>query len=301
MALQTERIFKELNKAMQGKNFESEEEAKAFIDSFIEDYNRNIKAPINEKVYDSYDYLEMAKNASAKKEAIKYAEKALKLDPYCLEADLIIAHSKATDMDSLKTNLEKIIKKGEKQLKDQGITKEDDAGDFYVLFETRPYMRARKSYLELLLAQGRFRHAISEAEDMLQLCPNDNLGIRYTLIALYCYFEEETKAIDLFKEYSSADAFMLLPLVALYYKLENDKKMKSYILKLKKSNPFLKDALEVIMQSEMDDDIIDEILSDKIYTPFSLEEIVLAFSEATYLYMPMIDLLPKIHKIVSEK
>lgn len=301
MSLETERIFRELNKAMQGQNFESEAEENEFISKFIEDYNQKVNLPLNDKKIDAYDYLEMAENAQTKSDAIKYAEKALKLDPHCLEADLLIAYAKSTDTESLKTNLEKVIKKGEKQLKEQGITKEADAGDFYILFETRPYMRARKSYLNLLLGQGKFKRAMEEAEELMVLCPNDNLGIRYILIALYCYFEDESKALELFKEYSSADAFMLLPLIALYYKQDDEKKMKSYIMKLKKSNPNLKKALKIIMDSEMSDDMIEDILSQKMYTQYSLEEIILAFSEATYLYMPMIDFLPKVYKLASMK
>ena len=43
-------------------------------------------------------------------------------------------------------------------------------------------MRVRKEYLELLITQGRYRHAICEAEELIRLNENDNLGVRYTLM-----------------------------------------------------------------------------------------------------------------------
>lgn len=64
------------------------------------------------KVNDVYDYLEMAQNAYDVKETIRYAQKALKLDPYCLDA-------------------------------------------------------------EMMIAQGRYRHAIREAEELIRLNEND--------------------------------------------------------------------------------------------------------------------------------
>ncbi|HHW94663.1 MAG TPA: hypothetical protein GX736_01885 [Mogibacterium sp.] len=130
----------------------------------------------------------MAENALSDKEAIHYAKKALKLDPYLLDAESIIAHEKSDNPEDLRKKLKQIIKKGEKQLLEKGISPENDEGSYYGLLETRPYMRVRKEYLEILILQGKFRLAIIEAEELLKLNDNDNLGIRYILMALYAYF-----------------------------------------------------------------------------------------------------------------
>lgn len=66
----------------------------------------------------------MAQNTFDAKEAIRYAQKALKLDPYCLDAELIIAQAKSNDMEELKKNMEKVIRKGEEQLAQRNISKE---------------------------------------------------------------------------------------------------------------------------------------------------------------------------------
>lgn len=259
--------------------------------------NKKIK---EEQKLDSYDYLEKAENAVTEKDAIKYAQKALKLDPYCLDADFLIAQVKAESIDNLITSVEKIIRKGEEQLIEKGISMEEDAGSFYGILETRPYMRIRKTYLDLLLEMGRFHKAMGEAEELIRLSQNDNLGVRYTLMALYSYFEEEEKALELLHEYQEDSAFMLLPLIALYYKMDNIKKMRKYIAKLINRNPDLKEALDMLLDSDYDEDEISDIMSLEMYRPFSKEEVILAISQAAYLYMPMNHFLSRLYEeIVS--
>lgn len=291
MSHETERIFTELHKAMEGKEFKSEEEVNEFISQFMQKHNADVGKNTE---MDAYDYLEMAQEALDAKEATRYAQKALKLDPFCLDAELIIAQAKSSDMKELKKNMERVIRKGEEQLAEKNISKETDAGSFYGLLETRPYMRVRKEYLGVLISQGRYRHAVREAEELIRLNENDNLGVRYTLMALYSYFEEEENAKALFEKYPEDSAFMLLPLIALCYKTENIKKMKSYIRKLKNKNPQLPEALELFMDGA-EDAALEEILQAPMYRPFSVEEVILAFSESMFLYLPMNGFLDELY------
>ena len=292
MSRESENVFRELHKVMEEKEFQNEAELNEFMNEFMQTYNANFGKKKGES---AYDYLEMAAETDDPKEAIRYAQKALKLDPYCLDAELIIVQAKSNDLETLKKNMEKVIRKGEEQLEKRNISKENDAGCFYGLFETRPYMRVRKEYLHLLITQGRYRHAICEAEELIRLNENDNLGVRYILMALYCYFEEEDKMNTLLKKYPEDSAFMLLPLIALYYKMENNKKMRSYIRKLNNKNPELLNALEMFMEAAEE---MEEILNASMYRPFSMEEVILALSEGLFLYMPMNGFLNKLYEEV---
>ena len=104
---------------------------------------------------------------------------------------------------------------------------------------------------------------------------------------------------SLFDKYPENSAFMLLPMIALYYKKENDKKMKSYIRKLNNKNPELLKALELFMEGA-DTDEMEQILHTPMYRPFSMEEVVLALSESTFLYMPMNGFLVRLYdEVVS--
>ena len=246
---------------------------------------------------DAYDYLEMAKNALDMKESVFYAKKALKLDPYCLDAELVIAQARSDDMESFKKNMERVICKGEEQLMQRSISMIDDAGSFYGLIETRPYMRVRKAYLELLVVQGRYRHAVREAEELIRLNESDNMGVRYLLMALYSYFEDEESAKKLLEKYPEDTAFMLLPLIALYYKQENDKMMKCYVLRLQSKNPHLAEALEIFMEGTATEEM-EDILNSSMYRPFSLEEVILALSEEMFLYMPMSGFLDRLYDVI---
>lgn len=54
-------------------------------------------------------------------------------------------------------------------------------GEFWGFLETRPYMRARAGLAAALQRAGRTDEAITHWRELLRLCPNDNLGVRYTL------------------------------------------------------------------------------------------------------------------------
>lgn len=297
MSRETEKVFREMHKAIEGKEFESEEQVNKFMDEFIQKYNMKLK---EDHKLDAYDYLEKAENAATVEETIKYAKKALTLDPYCLDAEYLIAQSEAESIDALVTKMEKIIRKGEKQLEKRGISREEDAGSFYGLLETRPYMRIRKGYLELLLEMGRFRMAVGEAKELLRLSENDNLGARYSLMALYCYFEDEKNALNLLGRYEEESSFMLLPLIALYYKMGDAKKMRKYIRKLTNRNPNLQSAMEMMMDDDQEENLMD-IVNSEMYSPFSEEEFILAFTEGYYLYMPMKHFLTRLYEEIVLK
>jgi len=286
MSRETERFFREFAKATEGKKFKGEEEIQEYMEKFMKEYKESVEK--EDRPFDAFDYLEMAEDAINGKEAIHYAKKALELDPYLLDADLIIAHEKSHNTEEFKKKLKALIKKGEIRLLEQGISKEEDEGSFYSIHETRPYMRLRKEYVDILIAQGKFRLAISEIEEMIRLNESDNLGLRYILVALYSYFEDEDRAVALYKKYTEDTAFMLLPLIALYYKMEDDKKMRTYIRKLKKWNPEVLKALELFIDENEDGEKeIEDIVFSTKYRLASAEEVVLAIMQSSFLYVPM--------------
>ena len=71
----------------------------------------------------------------------------------------------------------------------------EDAGDFWLIFETRPYMRARAALAATLWRLGRREEAVEHQRELLRLNPRDNQGLRYRqanwLLALESYDELE--------------------------------------------------------------------------------------------------------------
>jgi tetratricopeptide (TPR) repeat protein len=81
----------------------------------------------------------------------------------------------------------------------------EDAGHFWGLIETRPYMRARHRLAGALRAAGRLEEAITECEAMLQLNENDNQGVRYELLPAYLGMNRLEPARALLKKYNEAE------------------------------------------------------------------------------------------------
>lgn len=109
------------------------------------------------------------------KELIK---QALKLNPNNVDAYIYLSNLEK-DIDKAIALLNKAIEAGEKTLGEKAF--EEDKGHFWGLVETRPYMRAKASLADCLLAKKEVDKAIEVYEEMLELNPNDNQGIRYLL------------------------------------------------------------------------------------------------------------------------
>jgi tetratricopeptide (TPR) repeat protein len=109
---------------------------------------------------DPWDYLQKAENAKTKKDALKYAKKALEIDPDFIDAEALVNELSSKNMEDLKKRYEQLLTKGKKHLEDSGITFRENMGDFWGLVETRPYMRIRNNYMHLLLKMGKYRKAI---------------------------------------------------------------------------------------------------------------------------------------------
>lgn len=128
-------------------------------------------------------------------------EDALDLDPENVDCLLVLLDGVDSDDPEGLTVARQIVEIAKKKLGKK--TFEEDKGHFWGLLETRPYMRARSVLALRLMAMGRWDEAIKEHEGMLELCPNDNLGIRYPLLALYLQesrLKDAAKLLETYKE-----------------------------------------------------------------------------------------------------
>jgi len=134
---------------------------------------------------------------------------ALDVDPGNTECHLkLLSVFDATDTEKLEI-AQQILKTAEKRL-GKAVFKECK-GDFWLIFETRPYMRARSTLAWWLLKTGRVAESIAEHEGMLELNPGDNQGVRYGLIGLYLQenrMKDAARLLKEFKEERSCSAVM---------------------------------------------------------------------------------------------
>lgn len=288
-------FYDENLKLKQEHSEKAEPKKEESLKEILENDHENIQAMLNRSDR-IYDLLELAQLAETNEEAIYYAEEILALDPDNLDAELIIVKAKARSFGTQQKALKRLLAKAEKVLVKIGIDKEKEMGCFYGLIETRPYMRVHYHYLQTLLALGKMGLALQEAEEMIRLNENDNGGIRYTLMALYAHFEDEEKAQALLSKYPHDDTSMLLPLIALYYRKDNQKQMRVYIDKLQATNSHVIEALYILD----DDDAYEEvatIVNARMYQRDSAEEVITCFVENGFLY----EQLPEFtHTLIKE-
>jgi tetratricopeptide (TPR) repeat protein len=134
------------------------------------------KAPAAESrarqlIYDAWETSDVEQRESL-------AHQALSLWPDCADAYVLLAEE-ADNLKAKQALYEKGVAAGERAL--GPATFAEDAGHFWGLLETRPYMRAREGLAACLWALGRREEAVAHYQDMLRLNPGDNQGVRFAL------------------------------------------------------------------------------------------------------------------------
>jgi len=121
-------------------------------------------------------------------EARELAYAALKLDPDCADAYVVLGNL-AEDPQTAAKEYRKGVEAGRRAIvRESGDDAfETDAGRFWGIVTTRPYMRALEGLAMALRTDGKDAEAIRHMQELLRLNPEDNQGIRYTLIN--CYLE----------------------------------------------------------------------------------------------------------------
>lgn len=145
-----------------------------------------------EIMYDAFE-------APTRKRAIALARRALEVSPDCADAYTLLAQETAKSLEEAIDLYQKGVEAGERALGKRMF--EEDAGHFWGLLETRPYMRARAGLAQSLWEAGRREEAVEHYWDMLRLNPNDNQGIRYVLMPCLIELGRDEEAETLFKQY----------------------------------------------------------------------------------------------------
>ncbi|MDR6790732.1 tetratricopeptide (TPR) repeat protein [Sphingomonas sp. BE138] len=126
---------------------------------------------------DAQDVMYDAWDASGA-ERVRLARKAVEISPLCADAYVLLAdEAVVSDADAIA--LYRLgMKAGELAL---GPEFEELKGEFWGWLQTRPYMRARAGLAGALYRTGAVDEALTHWRALLELNPDDNQGIRYTL------------------------------------------------------------------------------------------------------------------------
>lgn len=161
------------------------------IDNYIEKTNPEA---IQNALHDAQEFMYDAWDADDAINAIQLIKKALRKSPLCADAYSYYSHISDDSPISKLAYLENAVYAGEKALE---APVSDFKGDCWSIIETRPYMRARACLASCLWDVGYYDKAISHYQEMLELNPNDNQGLRYILSTHYLDLEmiNELKAL----------------------------------------------------------------------------------------------------------
>jgi len=172
-------IFVAIQEALEEQNFESLEDANNFIQAKLAAGDFSSRKKTGKKPLEkAQDIMYDAWNAKGS-ERIDLAYKALDVSQDCADAYVLLAEDAASNSTEAIRFLEEGVRAGERALGKKMFTKE--AGHFWGILETRPYMRARFDLARLLYYEGKKTEAIAHMKDLLRLNPCDNQGVRHEL------------------------------------------------------------------------------------------------------------------------
>ena len=230
------------------------------------------------------EYLELAMEAKSKRKTKEYLNKALALAPDNPEIQMQIAIVENSGRpDKQLPIIEKLIESEEEKLR-QAHRFDECIGDFWMVHETRPYMRLRHSYFITMFYCGMYRAAIEEGKRILELCEGDNLGVRYTLMHLYAYTEDEMHALALHKQFeSSEETQFLLPLAVLYYKMMRLDEAAKYLLRLLAVNKGLKRFVRMTLREDFVS-VLEQHSGAFAYEFGTIEELLAEYTDNAFLF-----------------
>jgi tetratricopeptide (TPR) repeat protein len=148
-----------------------------------------------ELVYDGWEAL----NAGSIEEARSDFEDAIELDPNHADAHNGLAGVAMGEGDLERAH--ELYRKAYELARRRLGTESPQAFYWWSELETRPYMRARHGLGITYWRLGEPEKAASEFEALLELNPNDNLGVRYLIGTMHLLAGHDERALDFFRRY----------------------------------------------------------------------------------------------------
>lgn len=128
-----------------------------------------------DKNFEAQDMVYQAWEEADWKRRVALARQALEIDPDCADAYVLLAEEE-TATEAARDLYAQGVAAGERSLGRKFF--KEEAGHFWGILETRPYMRARAGLAQCLRDLGEKEAAVAHYQEMLRLNPNDNQGIR---------------------------------------------------------------------------------------------------------------------------
>ena len=192
-----------LQRLLGTQDFTSEADLRKFLDSIIGQQIPSFPAEALNPQEQAQDLVYQAYELPQAK-AKRNIEKALQLDGNCIEAYEFLGSMEST-AEIASALYEKGIAIGRQIFGGQYL--EEHKGAFWGFHETRPFMRCLQHYSDCLYTMGKVKECVAVLEEMIELNPNDNQGVRDQLLLYLIQLNEKKKFekyAKMFKEDSMA-------------------------------------------------------------------------------------------------
>jgi tetratricopeptide (TPR) repeat protein len=179
----SEQIMAKIMKEIQSQNLQTEDQINSFMNGLIGKNIDELDFGSGEELTNEEKAIELVDLAyeSSPKKGKELIEEALKLDSDNIDAYNYLGEIEHDISKSL-GHYTKGIEAGERKL-GKKFFKENE-GHFWLMIETRPYMRAKFNVADTLALLNRDTEAVNHYVEMLGLNPSDNLGVRYELLSI---------------------------------------------------------------------------------------------------------------------
>ncbi len=236
-----ERGLADIGRLLSEQDFETIEQANEFLQQLAAS-GKIPSAPKRTSLEQAQDLMYDAWEATGRRR-VELARQALALSSDCADAYVLLAEETARSLEEARDLYEQGVKAGERAL--GPATFEEDAGHFWGILETRPYMRARAGLAQCLWLLGEKQQAIAHYTEMLRLNPGDNQGIRYLLLDCLLQVGDDEAAGKLLKQYEDdAMAAWLYPRALWLFRQKGPSKQANAALKKAlEQNQFVPDYL----------------------------------------------------------
>jgi tetratricopeptide (TPR) repeat protein len=186
MKNKSDKLMTDLHRLLQTQDFKDEKEIMEFMKQFTENPIPSLPPEAltpQEKAQDLiFEARELHNN-----EGVEKIYEALRLDPDCIEAFELLAELEPIPEAAI-AFYEKGIAIGRKKF-DADFIKEHK-GHFWQIHETRPFIRCLGAQAECMVAMGRRHESIPVFEEVIELNPHDNTGIRFMFLPLLVHLDQ---------------------------------------------------------------------------------------------------------------
>jgi tetratricopeptide (TPR) repeat protein len=174
-----ERTLAEVSAQVSEQEFESPEKIDDFVARILSGGplpRTRKETPLERAQSLMYDAWE----ATSPRERERLAREALRVSADCADAYVLLAEETARTILQAAELYAKGVAAGERAFGDEYFRQ--NAGRFWGIVETRPYMRARFGLARTLWRMGKRREAMDHLRAILDLNHSDNQGVRYSLL-----------------------------------------------------------------------------------------------------------------------